>query len=96
MVANLVANGSNRWQRRANLEARVLGVTKLVRGVETDHGAWRTRCRKFRCLGTLGMAQGVEVPEGRRKAVFLRREATRSGGKRSGKRWQPVATKGKP
>ena len=43
MVANLVANGGNRWQRRANLEARVLGVTKLVRGVETVAGTPRTR-----------------------------------------------------
>ena len=43
VVANLVANGRKQWQPSANVEVRVLGVTKLVSRVETVAGTPRTR-----------------------------------------------------
>ena len=92
-MANVVANGGNRWQTLASLEAVALGCSLVVSKVETGPGASRTRSRKFG--GFEPGRQGVEFAGGVGAGGSERRETNvrrgKSGGKGSGKRWQPVA-----
>ena len=70
----------------------------LFGGEQSGNGArsLENEVSEVSLFGDAGDGSGSGGSRREAEGGFLRREATRSGGKPSGKRWQPVATKGKP